>query len=239
MARNVRVEETKDYDQFVNLHGNRKLDKTHVKRLIQKMTTEGNLTEIFPIVVNEKMEVIDGQHRLEALRQLEWPVFYELKKGLNIDTVQALNTGTRNWTWFDYAFSFAEQGNENYQRFLNMWDYFDLPYTIVLHFCGSQDNSRRGKFHRGTFEMMDHTMTFNLLKQYKEIVGVSGHQTSKFAYALFDIMRLPEYDHKRMVEKMKKFGSELKGYTNKQDYLRAIEDIYNTYVREEDKARLF
>jgi len=240
-ARNVRIEETKDYDQFISLLGNRKLDEQHVRRLVNKMSKEGNLTQVFPIVVNERMEVIDGQHRLEALRRLEWPVFYEVKKGLNIETVQALNTGTKNWTWFDYAFSFAERGNENYLKFLNLWDYFNLPYSIILLFCGKHDysNSRHGGFSKGNFVLEDQTYTFALLKQYKEVAEAANHSGNKFAQALYTIFRLPEYDHKRMVTKMEKYGGDLKGYTNKQDYMRAIEDIYNTYVKEAEQVRLF
>lgn len=241
-AKNVRVEESDDYDQFVNLPGNRMVGAKHVKQLMKKMEAEGNLTQLFPIIVNERMEVIDGQHRLEALRQLGWPVFYEVKKGLTIDTVQALNTGVQNWTWFDYAWSFAQQGNEQYQRFLNMWEYLNLPFTLIQYYAtnGAEAGHKSGKFSAGEFEFADQTECFKLLKQYKEISEAADHGTGQFARALFDVMRLPDYDHKRMVSKMSKFGSNLlKGYTNRTDYLRAIEDVYNTYVPEEAKARLF
>lgn len=240
-ARNVRVEETTDYDQFVSLKGNRMVGAKHVKQLIRKMEEEGNLTQVFPIVVNEKMEVIDGQHRLAALRDLGWPVFYEVKKNLTMETVQALNTGTQNWTWFDYAWSFSQQGNEEYTKFLNIWEFFNLPYSYLIYYAtGAKEAGKKGKsFSKGEFKFVDHTETFRLLKQYKEISEVAEHNTSGFAQAIHDIMRLPNYDHKRMVAKMSKFGGELKGYTNKLDYLRAIEDIYNTYVPEEEKVRLF
>lgn len=241
MAKNVRVEETTDYDLFVNLKGNRMVGARHVKQLINKMEEEGNLTQVFPIVVNERMEVIDGQHRLAALKTLEWPVFYEIKKGLTMDTVQALNTGTQNWNWFDYAWSQSQQGNEEYTRFLNMWEHFNLPFSYILYYATGGEQSGHGKnnFRNGQFKFTDQAHTFQMLKQYSEIAEATGHSTSKFAQALYDIMKLPNYDHARMVSKMKKFGGELKGYTNKLDYLRAIEDIYNTYVAEDERVRLF
>lgn len=238
---NIKVEQTLDYEQFVVLKGNRRVDPKQVARLAKKMALEGNLTEIFPIIVNEKMEVIDGQHRLTALKQLEWPVFYETKKGLTIDTVQALNTGTKNWSWFDYAWSFSQQGNENYTRFLNLWDHFNLPFTLLLYYTsGNRDSGRRNSsFHNGEFEFKDQKKSFDLLSQYVEVAEAAAHSTGKFAQAMYDIMQLPEYDHKRMVDKMSKYGGELKGYTNKLDYMRAIEDVYNTYVGEASRVRLF
>lgn len=237
---NIKVEQTVDYDQFVVLKGNRRVNPRHVARLTKKMTKEGNLTEIFPIVVNEKMEVIDGQHRMTALKQLGWPVFYETKKGLTIDTVQALNTGTQNWTWFDYAWSFSQQGNENYTRFLNLWDHFNLPFSLLLYYTGINDGGHRNsRFHLGEFEFENQKRTFNLLTQFVEVSEAASHSTGKFAQAMYDIMQLPDYDHKRMVDKMGKYGGDLKGYTNKLDYMRAIEDIYNTYVGEASRVRLF
>lgn len=241
MARNIRVEETTDYDLFVHLAGNRMVSTKHVKQLLKKMEKEGNLTQVSPIDVNEKMEVIDGQHRLEALRQLGWPVFYTVKKGLTIDTVQSLNTGVQNWTWFDYAWSYSQQGNDQYTRFLNMWEYFGYSFTILQYYAtnGASSGHKSGAFSRGDFEFFDQEEAFRLLKQYRDIVEASDHNTSKFAQALYDIMRLPHYDHVRMVRKMKKFSNDLKRYTIKLDYLRAIEDVYNTYVPEEEKVRLF
>lgn len=241
-ARNVRVEETTDYDIFVKLLGNRHVDPKHVARFVTKLNKEGNLTDIFPIVVNERMEVIDGQHRLEALRQLGWPVHYEVKKGLTITTVEALNTGVKNWTWFDYAFSYSERGNENYTRFLNLWDHFNLPYTIIRYYASAgtaQGGTSSYSFKGGDMVMDNQKETFELLKKYKEVSEAASHNTHAFAQAIYDIMRLPEYDHKRMVDKMKKYGGELKHYKNKLDYMRAIEDIYNTYAKADDKIRLF
>lgn len=240
MARNIRVEETSNYDKFITLKGNRNVDRNHVKVLQKKMVEEGNLTEIIPIIVNEKMEVIDGQHRLEALRELEWPVFYEVKKGLTLDTVTAINNGNKNWSWFDKAFSYAELGNENYQRFLNLWDYFSLSYSILVHYAGVGDTGRKASgFSRGKFVMGDQEKAFKLLKQYKEIAEAADHANAKFAHALYDVMVLPDYDHKRMLDKMSKYAGDLKIQSKKVDYLRDIEDVYNTYVTEVNKVRLF
>lgn len=237
----IKVEQSEDYDQFTVLKGNRRVDPRQVARLVKKMTEEGNLTQIFPIIVNEKMEVIDGQHRLTALKQLGWPVFYETKKGLTIDTVQALNTGTKNWSWFDYAWSYSQQGNDHYTRFLNLWDHFNLPFTMLLYYVsGNHDSGRRNShFHNGEFEFEDQKKSFDLLTQFVEVSAAAEHGTGKFAQAMYDIMQLPVYDHKRMVDKMEKYGGDLKGYTNKLDYMRAIEDIYNTYVGEANRVRLF
>ena len=64
--------ETKNYDQFKTLEGNRSIDQKNVNNIEQNMREHGVLPTV--IIVNEKMEVIDGQHRIEALKRLHEPV---------------------------------------------------------------------------------------------------------------------------------------------------------------------
>ena len=87
--------QTKDYDIFQIIEGNRPVDEKHVKQLISNMTKYGNLTPNFPIVVNEAIEVIDGQHRIAALKELGWPVFYQVQADLGLDTVQGINQASK------------------------------------------------------------------------------------------------------------------------------------------------
>ena len=57
------VHKTKDYDKFGFNYLNREVDAIHVRRLIKDMETAGLRV---PIIVDENMEVIDGQHRYPA-----------------------------------------------------------------------------------------------------------------------------------------------------------------------------
>ena len=61
------VRTTVRYDDFHILPGNREINQAHVLELIESFG-KANLFDAHPVVVNEKMEVIDGQHRLEAAR---------------------------------------------------------------------------------------------------------------------------------------------------------------------------
>lgn len=56
---------TKDYSKFKHLEGNRNIVKPHLKRL--KASMEKNYL-FSPILINEKHEIIDGQHRFEVCK---------------------------------------------------------------------------------------------------------------------------------------------------------------------------
>lgn len=65
---------TKKYSQFKRLDSNRTVKTGRVNKIKQSIEKVGYVQS--PIIVNEKMEVIDGQGRLEALKQLQIPVDY-------------------------------------------------------------------------------------------------------------------------------------------------------------------
>lgn len=246
------INETKDYSKFTLLEGNRTIDENHIKRLQKLMLTSGNLTQQFPVVINENWEVIDGQHRIKALEQLGWPVFYTVRSNLNLNDVRAINVGHRNWTWRDYAISFAELGNKNYERLLALYEEFKSPFHTLTQYTGqggTNSGVQGGKggraalnYRLGEFKLSDEDFQRAriLLAQLTEIMEIVEVTNRSFQAALYYIMTSPHYDHKRMVEKMAKYGkSQLERARTVEHFLRSIEETYNMYARDEDKARLF
>lgn len=65
MARETIVYRTNNYDQFKRLVGNREVNPKRVKTIKKSVEEIGYIPN--PIIVNENMEVIDGQGRLQAL----------------------------------------------------------------------------------------------------------------------------------------------------------------------------
>ena len=61
------VLQTNVHSIFKTQKGNRPINKNHLDRLILSMKKKYLIS---PILVNEKMEVIDGQHRLQAQKEL-------------------------------------------------------------------------------------------------------------------------------------------------------------------------
>ena len=63
------VYKTKDYSQFVlNNNYNRDISLNNVKRIKKSIQTFGDNGECFPIVIDEKGVIIDGQHRIKAIK---------------------------------------------------------------------------------------------------------------------------------------------------------------------------
>ena len=61
------VFETHDYGQFRFIKGNRLIRASHVNNILKSMKKRRLFS---PLIVNEKMEIIDGQHRFKAQEKL-------------------------------------------------------------------------------------------------------------------------------------------------------------------------
>lgn len=87
----AKVYETYDYDKFhIMEKGNRDID--HDKKIALSMKEDFLFS---PILVNEKMEIIDGQNRFFASKALGKPIYYIIKNGYGIREVRILNSNAK------------------------------------------------------------------------------------------------------------------------------------------------
>lgn len=136
-----KVYSTKDYSIFKRLVGNRDIPESRISKIVESIQTIGWVHN--PIIVNEKMEVIDGQGRLTALQRLKMPVEYIIAEGAGNKECIYMNMNMVNWKLPDFIKSYAEQGNENYQRLLNLMEHYangnlDIISTAVYRVSKSK-----------------------------------------------------------------------------------------------------
>ena len=136
-----KVYTTKDYSIFKRLVGNRDIPESRISKIVESIQTIGWVHN--PIIVNEKMEVIDGQGRLTALQRLKMPVEYIIAEGAGNKECIYMNMNMVNWKLPDFIKSYAEQGNENYQRLLSLMERYangnlDIISTAVYRLSKSK-----------------------------------------------------------------------------------------------------
>ena len=90
-----KVYKTKEYSLFKYLKGNRAVNELHVRRLVEAIK-EKDLQ--VPIIVDDKMNVVEGQHRLEAYKIVGLPICYIMKDNIGLEDVRKLNSVARKWT---------------------------------------------------------------------------------------------------------------------------------------------
>ena len=67
------IYETRDYKAFSFITGNRNINKSHLEKLRKSMM---EMLIPIPIVVNEKLQIIDGQHRYMICKEEGWTLTF-------------------------------------------------------------------------------------------------------------------------------------------------------------------
>lgn len=237
MKQNIKV--TDDYKIFRRIKGNRQLSKSHIKNLVKVFEKDKNVLAYDPVLVNEELEVIDGQHRVEAAKLAKAPVYYIIYKGLKLKDVQALNSNTKPWTPMDYAVSYSENGDVNYQLYID----FALAYPFnhdVLRTVLSQNRCKSLAFKQGNFQIYNikgATDFFDRLVTFKPFSKKFNNRS--FALAFQKLFANPDYDHDHMIEQLHKHPEMLNDHSDPISYLRELEAIYNLNARGENRVRFF
>jgi hypothetical protein len=172
-----KVYSTKEYSIFKKLHGNRDVLEFRKKQLIESISERGWIRN--PIVVNEKMEVIDGQGRLEALQELGMAVEYVVASGATIDDCVALNIKQSNWRLIDYVNCFADMGKSDYITLLSLYgkyQYLTESCVNTLAGRGNTDGKVTGpEIKSGNFTFYDRETLYELLEFTDKCMGFVGN----------------------------------------------------------------
>ena len=223
---------TKDYDMFHRMEGNREVTDKRAKNIRKSIEKIGLIPS--PIIVNEHMEVIDGQGRLEAIKQLGLPVFYIIVPGLTLVDCVAMNVNTTPWTLIDYIASYAETGHEDYSRLLRLINSYDLPMnTVVCAATGVMSTSNSSVIKEGTLvisesfywavdEMLSYVERFSKLMKEN---GISNK--GPVLNCLCFCYQCDEIDNERMYKQFMKYCYKLRSTAKILEILDALSDIYN------------
>jgi hypothetical protein len=231
---NTAIKSTTDYSSFKEVSGNRTISKAHVKKLKQAIQAKPQLTQYNPILVNENMEIIDGQHRKEATEELNLPVYYIQVEGLTLDDVQALNSGKKNWSPIDYAKSFAMNGSRDYQLYLDHKNEFKFNHDITMQYAGfPETNNNNISFIHGNFSAgKDLELVLKYSEQLRQLKQFLPHAyVRSTALALLSMFQNPDYDHLHMMKRMEEKGILVQRYTRKEESIRELASYYNFHKK--------
>lgn len=124
------IKVTKNYEKFKKLEGNRITEDKRVEKIKKSILKVGYITS--PILVNENMEIIDGQGRFEALKQLQLPIEYIVQDNIGIKECVAMNVYQTNWNKKDYIKSYADRGIQSYIYIKDLMEKFNINNTSII-----------------------------------------------------------------------------------------------------------
>lgn len=211
---------TENYDMFKKIGGNRKINKTNYAKIVKSMKEE---QLIIPIVVNEKYEIIDGQHRFTACKDLGKPVYFYMVRGYGLDQVKRANIASSNWKKENYLDMFVAEGNEIYKEFEEIKERYDLNISNLLKIFAivqEKQSARVGyEFENGTFTLDGKMEVLNFLTALEDFNFFKFYKSNNFLIAFTRLYFKSEYDHDKMKTKLITHRNSLEKRSTSDEYL--------------------
>lgn len=217
-----------DLSVFKIITGNRSVEPIRVKKIKASINAVGMIDA--PIVCNENMEVIDGQGRLQACKDLGKPISYIVIKGLSIEHCRAMNLNQTNWQLTDYIRSYADEGNVNYVRLCEFLKDSNFKIGIALDIvykssAGNHDKElKTGNF---VFSEVNKAEAVTLATWLHQFDGIKTNRQRDFYRSLSFCYRLQEVNKGTLVRKVLSDPKAFESIATEYECLGIIEDVYN------------
>jgi hypothetical protein len=227
------MEKTTDYDLFTLRDDNRaKIDESHVVRLMNSINIK-NMLDLRPILVNSKLEIIDGQHRFEAAKRLGVPIYYKVESSLTGPDIVQINI-SKPWNNFDYLNYWIKHHNVEYQKLDRFIRDNKISLRIGLamtvgHSKKAFDDFRLGKF---VFNQDDLTADIFIVHETNNIIKKHHGQntytdSTRFWKALMGIIKHPNFCKEKWFDNLKRFVGDIYPKASIDDYRAMMLKIYN------------
>lgn len=240
-----KIYETANYSDFKTMEGNRAVKDDRVNKIVESINKVGYV--LSPILVNENMEVIDGQGRLSALERLKLPVHYMVQEGIGIEECRQMNIHQSNWTNYDYISSYAIRGSEDYQRLQSLVDTFSvLPVNVVI--AAATNNVNNGhltkKLRAGKLECSDKDYErarweLDYAKKMQQVAKTIGGNKEPFYVAVIYAYRSLDSEGRNVMETaIRQHAYDFPSLTKPVEYLKHFDGYYNENVTKSKRIKL-
>jgi len=237
----------KDFSKFKILARNRDTSKSQVNKLIGSLQEPRGQVE--PITINEKWEVINGQHRLEAAEDGNLDhVIVIMSYGATIDDVIVMNTTQKKWNFWDFLKCHSHESaptSTEYKKLKKFLKDYPISHKAALWMLsGNNHDYGMEDFEAGTFKVLHLEES---QKQGDLLRKVKGYKTVdvsiwKFCFAFVKIQNARTASGTKMsitilMRNLKKYGGKhFNTGGNQEYYLDEMKECYDE--RQNDKKKI-
>lgn len=232
-----KVYATTDYDKFKTIVGNRPVVEkgAHYKEVLASIKDEG---QICPAIVNDRNEVIDGQHRLAICRQLGIPFVYVVGEGRGFGDIAKANAG-RKWSIESFVYGYAYNGGANadsYRYLKSLYDEFNPPVikSALTRIRSTYNPDVARTIRDGSFKMSEYeyNMISKCLRElialgYADFIKENPMSGNDYWAAVCYSWRHPKIDNKRLIKLMWQNEKRIPSTSKVKEHLESLSAIYN------------
>ena len=227
------IQKTKKYEMFKFRTDNRaELNQSHIRSIINSIKIR-NMLEFRPILVNEDYEVIDGQNRLMAAKELGLDIYYTIQKDIEAKDMLLLNN-SKAWGLADYHNFFLKNGYKEYQKLEDFIKKNGIGLRLGINLSIGRSAHERATFKDGTYKFENEYLSTELdlcertISYIKKIKGSSVYLNSiKFWNACLRLVRDPCFNEEKWFDNLSKMIERIGPRTNTHEYCISLMEIMN------------
>lgn len=207
----VTLYEITDYSFFKHDIFNRPLSRTNIDKLKQSIS-DGCLNEYYPVLVFPDGTIFDGQHRVEAMKELGNPVIIRIihAEDVNVQDLIRVNQNSEKWNVDAYLKVFSLIENEWQDSYImfgrHLKEYAvsasSLMFIVATH--TDMTTLKAGTLNYDSADRLKVTLFMGLLRRFSIYPFYKQHRFIKAAKRLFSN---PEYEHDHMVSQLEKYSA--------------------------------
>ena len=229
---------TKLYSKFTFISGNRGVSEAHIDKLVAMITADEDWLIFNPITVDSNLRVLDGQHRLMAAQKANAHIWYNIRsRKTSLEVVARINDCQKSWKPDDFVFMYLTLGNVHYKAFWEFYKGYGLSASTGLILFGGQSMRSLRDGALKVVDILKAEEMADALMDVKKYVSFADY--NRFASAFVRVFENKEYNHNRMLTKLRQRKDVIRKLTTVEDYMRMLEDIYNHKLPITDKIRFF
>lgn len=239
------VYKTLDYTIFSFMEDNRIINADIVRKIKGKIQEFGWIKE--PILVNEKLQIIDGQHRFTALKELGFPIEFIIDEGIGVKECRAINEDRRNWSTMDYVISYSKSGEEeqrqSYTYLKTLCDKYDMLSVGTIYSisknqfatggggCAKTIKSGELKLDKKKFDETEKVLSY--VSKFTAIATEIGGSYSTFYCCIGFICKNKLCNQKRLYEMLEQYKNRIPPVATVKETLKEISEVYNYRLRQD------
>jgi len=233
LENHFKVDIAENYKIFKFLDNNRKPNEKILGKL-QKSIQENGIQ--IPIVLNNDNQIIDGQHRFWALKNLGYKVPYIISKTWKEDkhTIEINNTGSK-WNAMDFANYASESGNQDVVEAIKVAIRWEKETAKRLRPTTSLEILMEGRSHVGLLGKLK-KLTYKLdrdrgMQVYDSLNEMSKHKMKATPYSsrIARSIKIMNYDLDDLDEEVIEVmcaDNYIQNFNKENDQLEYLKDIY-------------
>lgn len=190
--------------------GQREIKEKNLQRKRLTLQKYG-FSEIFPIQVNTRGEIMSGQHRYTAAMELNIQPKIQVVRDIPADVLRELERATNKWTVRDELYSRASVGHSAAQTVLRLVEEFNANERTILIALGKTqqiDGISGMVISNEEIARARHILTNSAILQCVCTPSAIYRSRGVLIGAYIALTRIPNFDQQRFAARLQKYGRE-------------------------------